>query len=418
MPEAGRTRRLVPAFVGALPSRFKTPLLREALKFALCAGGAGLSQADQGCFMRVMRMAEKGGAARPHRDIFDGVACQRRKRPRLAAGDFSGDESSEELVGEILRAFQTKSGFVAAVRGKQRRVLSKLLWDETPLEVEGARYLLYSRDLLLVAFGLLQNAAHVELWGEQLGVGPDSTRMRSCMLSSDVFLTEQAHARARYGSRAFVLALQLFVDEAVVSWSGAHYVYPIRARVLNVRDRAVQWVTVGYIPHVGKEVARTAPGSRRASDTRNGILQRCLAILLRRFVGASRQGVPVELPGRQELSAVPPLVGVVADQLGERSVMCLMGSACDFFCSHCVVHRDAAEEPEGFSAPARDVLAMLDAQLEGAVVRDLDPRPSLRAPRKTQHSALAFVPAIGAVWGLTTNSKQLQNIFSFDLLHV
>jgi len=63
--------------------------------------------------------------------------------------------------------------------------------------------------------------------------------------------------------------------------------------VLNVRDRAVQWVTVGYVPHVGKPVARTAAARRRASDTRNGVLQRCLAVLLRPFVGASQDGVAV-----------------------------------------------------------------------------------------------------------------------------
>jgi len=203
-----------------------------------------------------------------------------------------------------------------------------------------------------------------------------------------------------------------------VSWSGAHYMFPIRARVLNVRDRTVQWVTVGHVPHVGKPVARTAAARRRASVARNGVLQRCLAVLLRRFVGASQTSVAVEFLGRQTLTAVPRIFGLVADQLGERSVVCLMGNACEVFFSHCVVRRDVAGGPAGVGAPARDVTAVLDSQLDGAITRDRDPRPSLRNQLRTEHSALAFVPAIGAVWGLATDSRQLYAIISLDLLHV
>jgi len=434
MSEASRTKRLVPPSVGQRPSRFNTPLLKEVLKFALCAGGAGLSQADQAWYVSVLLMVEGGGTA--HRDP---ETRQRRpgcrKRRRRAAEDThtraavhgggdstanssTEDDRSDEVEGEIARTFPSKRAFSAAVRAEQRRVLSKLCWDETPLDVEGVRYFFYSRDLLHAVLDMLQHAGHVQLWGEQLGVGPDGTRLRSAMLDSDLFLCEEVHVRARHGSLSFVLGVQLFIDEAVVSWSGAHYMYPIRARVLNVRDRAVQWVTVGYVPHVGKAVHRTAAARRRASDSRNGVLQRCLAILLRRFVGASQTGVPVEFPGQQQLTAVPRLIGLVADQLGERSVVCLMGNACEFFCSHCVVRRGVAGGPGGVGAPARDVTAVLDAQLEGAMTRDRDPRPSLRNQLKTEHSALAFVPAIGAVWGLATDSKQLYSIISFDLLHV
>jgi len=192
--------------------------------------------------------------------------------------------------------------------------------------------------------------------------------------------------------------------------------YPVRARVVNVRDRSVQWVTVAYIPHVGKAVARTAAARLRASATRNGVLQRCLAVLLRRFVCASQVGVQVLFPGQRVLTAVPRLIGLVADQLRERSVFCFMGSTCEFFCSHCVVRRDVAGGPDGVGAAARDVTAVLDAQLEGAITRDGDPRPSLRGHLRTEHSALAFVPAVGAIWGLATDNKRLRDITSFDLL--
>ena len=435
MPEARMTKRLVPSSVGQRPSRFNTPLLREALKFSLCAGGPGLSKSDQMWYVSVLLMAERGGGAQRRGDDRRwGGGGRKRRLPEAeeipseavprSRGDYRGTEvepdgtRSDDMQGELGRAFPSKSAFAAAVCEEQRRVLSKLRWDETPIEVEGERYLFYSRDLLLVALDLVQSARHVQLWGEELGLGSDGSRLRSDMLDSDLFLAEELHVRRVHGSSSFALGVQLFIDEAVVSWSGAHYVYPIRARVLNVRDRGVQWVTVGYVPHVDQPAARTAVARRRASDARNGLLQRCLAVLLRGFVGASQTGVTVEFPGRQALTAVPRLVGIVADQLVERSIVCLMGCACEFFCSHCTVRRHVAGGPEGVGAPLRDVTAVLDAQLEGALTRDRDPRPSLRDHLRIEHSALAFVPAIGAVWGLATDSKQLYNIISFDLLHV
>jgi len=326
--------------------------------------------------------------------------------------------SSDDEDGEIARAFPNKSSFVIAVREEQRRVLSKLFWDETPMEVEGATYKFYSRDLLSAVLDLLLNASHVQLWGEKLSNGLDGTRMRADMMDSDLFLLEERIVRRRHGSLSFVLGVQLFMDEAVVSWSGAHYMYPIRARVVNIRDRTVQWVTVGYIPHVGKPTTRTAAARRRASDTRNAVLQRCIAILLRRFVPASQAGVSVQFPGRQKLTAVPRIVGLVADQLGDRSALCLMGNACEFFCSHCMVRRHVAGGAAGVGAARRDVTTLLDAQLDGAIARDRDPRPSLRTLLRTEHSSLAFVPALGAVWGLVTDDKRLFDIISFDLLHV
>ena len=401
----------------------------------MCAGGPGLSKSDQMWYVSVLLVVERGGGAQGRRTGCHGGLGGRKRRLPGADGSsaedvFSGRgkdpvaeevpelDSSDDMQGELGRAFPSTSAFAAAVREEQRRVLSKLSWNKTPIAVEGVTYLFDSRDLLLVALDRLQSAGHVQLWGEELCLGSDGSRLRSDMLDSDLFLTEELHVRRVHGSLSFWWAVQLFIDEAVVSWSGAQYVYPIRARVPNVRDRSVQWVTVGYGPHVGKPAARTAAARRRASDGRNGLLQRCLAVLLRGFVGASQTGVTVEFPGRQPLTAVPRLLGIVADQLAERSIVCLMGSACDFFCSHCTVRRHVAGGPAGVGAPVRDVTAMLDAQFDGALTRDRDPRPYLDDQLRMEHSALAFVPGIGAVWGLATDNKQLYNIISFDLLHV
>ena len=431
LPEASKSRRLVPPEVGLKPTRFNTPLLREVLKFALSAGGPGLSQADQRWYVSVLFLAEEGADGRRRRGLHT-VRAERRAplasiehataAPRgIGIGGLSDGEDGdlvEDTGGEVTRSFGSRSAFVAAVREEQRRVLSKLHWDETPLEVEGVGYTFYSRDLLQAVLDLLRGAEHVQFWGEEVGLAPDATRLRADMMDSDLFLAEEGIVRGRHGSLSFVLGVQLFIDEAVVSWSGAHYVYPVRVRVLNVRDRNVQWVTVGYVPHVGKPVERSAAARRRASDARNGLLQRCLAILLRRFIVASQDGVTVSFPGSSDLLAVPRLLGLVADQLGERSVVCLMGNSCEFFCSHCIVHRDVAGGPDGVGADRRDVTTGLDAQLEGAITRDRDPRPSLRGMLRTEYSALAFVPAIAAVAGLATDNQLLYRIISFDLLHV
>jgi len=83
-----------------------------------------------------------------------------------------------------------------------------------------------------------------------------------------------------------------------------------------------------------------------------------------------------------------------------------------------MVRRDVAGGPNGVGAAACDVTAVLVAQLKGAIARDADPRPSLRHQLRATHSALAFVPAVGAVWGLATENKRLYDIISFDVLHV
>jgi len=156
--------------------------------------------------MSVMLMAETGGVPScTHDDGRDGESgpqrswpgrdgLHRRKRPRLvprADGDDGVPDDDEDVrtgatdedgegtwpeSGELARPFPAKSSFVAAVCEEQRRVLSKLFWDETPLEVEGVAYLFYPSDLLLAVLDLLQHSGDVQLWGEKLGVGPDGTR--------------------------------------------------------------------------------------------------------------------------------------------------------------------------------------------------------------------------------------------------
>lgn len=118
-------------------------------------------------------------------------------------------------------------------------------------------YWFHSRDMLPVAVEMLQAAQHIQLTGEALPVGPDGTRMRSETMESDYFLKEEKNARRLHGASAYLLGVHLFLDEALVSWSGAHYMFPRRARVVNVKDGVGMWVTVGYLSHVPKTVVRT-----------------------------------------------------------------------------------------------------------------------------------------------------------------
>eukprot|EP00168_Porphyra_purpurea_P017247 TRINITY_DN5885_c0_g1_i2.p1 TRINITY_DN5885_c0_g1~~TRINITY_DN5885_c0_g1_i2.p1 ORF type:complete len:457 (-),score=55.69 TRINITY_DN5885_c0_g1_i2:244-1614(-) len=188
-------------------------------------------------------------------------------------------------------------------------------------------------------------------------------------------------------------------------------------RVLNVLDRASRWVTVGYMSHVLKPVGRTAAAKRVASDSRNAILQRCPAVLLRRVYEASDAGAAMEMPDGAHVRAFPRIIGLVADQLGERAAMSLMGNACKFSCSHYMVPRDIAGGRDGLGAQPRAFTEVVDAQAAGAVDRDQDSRPSRRNQLRVEHSALAFLPALAGIWGLATDDRRLYDIICFDVLH-
>jgi len=320
-------------------------------------------------------------------------------------------------LGVVGTAFPTPSAFLSAVREEQNRCLAKRMWEQTPIRINGVTYMFYSRDLWLVAKELLLKADHIQLTGEALPAGPDGTRMRSGSMDSNYFLREEANVR-RLHPGAFMLGVQLYLDEALVSWSGAHYIFPIRARVVNIKDDGGMWVTVGYLSHVPKPVGQTEADRLRASDARNDLLQRSLAILLRRFNGVSQHGEQVQLSGNKSALAVSRLVGLMMDQPQERSLMCLMGNGCQLPCSFCSVHRDKAGVATAGQAKPRDVIAIVEAQLAAAELRDRDPRVSLRSSLKREHSSLAFVPAVAAVHGLATGDLMLYKIVSFDLLHV
>jgi len=135
-------------------------------------------------------------------------------------------------------------------------------------------------------------------------------------------------------------------------------------------------------------------------------------------VRASETGISAQVAGHGTVRLVPRVLGLVVDQVEERNVLALMGNRCNYFCSQCMEDKRVAGALMGIRAVDRDVITTLDAQLAAAIFREDDPRQCRRRALGQQHSALAFVPALGAVHGLSTGGRALYRIVSFDVLHV
>jgi len=265
---------------------------------------------------------------------------------------------------------------------------------------------------------MIHAAVPICLTGEALAAGLDVTRMRSGTTDSNAFLREEANMRRMHGIRAFLLGVQLYLDEALLSWSGVHYIFPVRMRVLIILDDAGRWVTVGYMSHVPKPVGQTDVYKLAASDARNSLLQRSLAVWTRRFAAASRDGLDVSLDGQKSLLAVPRVIGLIVDQPQKRSLFCLLGNLCELPFSLSDVHNIVAGMEAAAGANKRSVTALVEAQLAASILRDRDPRVSLRGPIQREHSAIVFVPSLTALHGFVTGDLKLYEVVSMDLLHV
>ena len=405
LPEASRSVPVVDPVWATRPSRFNSPALRGALLFALTAGGSGLSEPNQVSYARSLRAIE--------REAVRGAATG----------------------GPFTSAFGSSHSFLTGTRREVKRVLAERNWQQVPIEVGERVFQYYYRDILqagldelaaatTVSFGPTDAAARAadDDGGAHLHAidldGDDEGRVRRNALDSNIYLLNERDVKRQHGPDARVMGIHLHADEALVSWSGANYIFPIRAKFINVSDGGGQWVTVGYMEHVPKPVEKTSAARVAASDTRNDLFQRCLALSLRRLIRASETGITAPVAGHGAVRLVPRVVGLVVDQVEERNVLALMGNRCNFFCSHCMEDKRISGALMGIRAVDRDVTTTLDAQLAAAVVRAEDPRVSRRRALGQQHSALAFVPALGAVHGLSTGCRDLYRIVSFDLLHV
>jgi len=393
MAEATQAVPVVDPSWALRPSRFSSPALRGALAFALTAGGSGLTERAQVLFARTLRAVEK--------EATRGTAS----------------------TGPMSAAFESSRSFLTATRHEMNRVLATRKWKKVPIVVSGKTYMYYFRDVLEAGIDAVAAASTVSFGDtEQLLAldldADDDGRVRHGSLDSDLYQAEAQDVRRLHGADARVLGVQLHADEALVSWSGAKYMFPVRANFINNLDSGGTWVSVGYIEHVPKAVEKTAKARLAVSDSRNDLFQRCIAVSIRTLVRASEVGVSVAVVGRGVMRLFPRVVGLVVDQLEERNFYALMGNQCRYFCSICMEDRRASGALRGIRAVDRDVVSTLDSQLAAARGRRRDPRASRRRALGNEHSALAFVPALGAVHGLGTRAANLYRIVSFDVLHV
>lgn len=388
-PEMRESVPVVDASEADVPSLFDTPCLASVLRFTLTAGGSGFTRADQSTFARILLNVEAGMA------------------------------TSNGPTGQVTSRFTSPYAFTSSIQAEQRRVLAERKWRVVRITVGGRGYQFYYRDMLTAALDAVLAAEDVDLDGGRLPAGPSGERRRSGTLDADLFVDSTAEVRAIHGDHAHVLALYIHADEAQASWSGGHVIYPVRMLVANVRDGGGRWINVGHVPHIPKVVGngRNARSRLAVADARNELLQRCLAVMLRGVVEASQHGVWVNLPGLARVFLVPRVLGLVTDQVEERSILALMGNQSTYNCSHCLAVRRASCEAS-CTAERRPVISTLEAQVAAAEARAADGRPRSRVALARATSALPFVPALGAVHGLSTGTNALYSIVSFDALHV
>lgn len=193
--------------------------------------------------------------------------------------------------------------------------------------------------------------------------------------------------------------------------------YPIRARFPNVLSGTTGWVTVGYIPYLKPRHGASDAEKIKLRIKRNGLLQRCLAVLLDRFIVASRDGEHVTLRDLGDYTVFPRIVLYVADQPEERHVVGLLLNQCSKMCTPCMAAKNEVGSP-GLEPQERDVLATLELQLEAAALMAAGTGAGRLQQISADHSASPFVPILGAVHGLGTGTLALYKVFGFDLLHV
>lgn len=223
--------------------------------------------------------------------------------------------------------------------------------------------------------------------------------------------------RRVHGQDALVLLVTLHADEAVVSWAGVHYMFPIRAEFPSF-DGGGHWVTVGYVPDISKALEPTTRARQVVSDARTDLFQRCLVVFMRKFIRASELGYPVNIPGLGPRLLVPRVGGLVVDLMEEKNFLALMDNMSNLVCSHCRVRRAASCGTEAHPKELRDVVDTLEAQFFAAQTRMRDPRASPRTLLSVAHSALPFLPVLGAMHGLGTRNQSYFRIISWDALHV
>jgi len=200
--------------------------------------------------------------------------------------------------------------------------------------------------------------------------------------------------------------------------SAAHYLYPVRMRVVNDVTGEVAWHTIAHVPFVRTEQEPSAKLKGRAR--RCGVLQRTLYLCLRDAIASSHIGTKLEAPIHGFTRAYFRVLLYCCDQMEERSILCLKSGMCDYPCTNCMVSKEDLGTARALTAVDRRAINSLQHQIElqeAGGGRKLVDR-TRRAAIRTRDSYNAFIPALACMAGLATPPNHLYKMIAFDALHV
>eukprot|EP00168_Porphyra_purpurea_P006996 TRINITY_DN1859_c0_g1_i2.p1 TRINITY_DN1859_c0_g1~~TRINITY_DN1859_c0_g1_i2.p1 ORF type:complete len:629 (-),score=101.22 TRINITY_DN1859_c0_g1_i2:903-2789(-) len=276
----------------------------------------------------------------------------------------------------------------------------------------GVTHVTYFRSAFNTALDALRDARVVQLRRDDGEVGD----RRQAPMDSEVFRAHQDAIDATTVKKAFVLGLYVHSDASLMSWSGAHYRYPIRIRVVNDVPGEVRWFTIAYVP-----IVRTLkePGAKQqATGRRWGVLQRTLYLAFREAIAESHGGHQLdECIGAYSLAFLRVLL-YACDTPEEWAVLCIKAGDFGKSCSTCERQDEDACSEKGVTAAPRDVVETLTRYLEAVMLGRTTRTRKRRVILETKSSINAFVPALASLGGLDTVPHHLYKMIAIDPLHV
>lgn len=385
LQDASRAQPLVTPRARARPGRFDTVRLRALQRFVLSIGAAGMTQREQRLLYDFL-------------ETWDGTHV--------------GMEAADRDRTPLRDNFASPTAFVNALRDDIDHAAIEAGWKEVMLTEAGVEYEAFFRSVLDVLASLLLHADVVRWWSGDTGPAP-STDRRESPLDGDAFKECEREVLSMNGPRSCVIGLHAYSDSSQLSWSGAHKLYPLRVKVVNLSGRE-KWVTVAYVPVV-KTLQETA-ADERGRLRRCGIMQRVLYLAFREAFSASHCGFL--MPSLTGLRLFPRILLCVCDQPEEGLVLCLKGGKCKRPCSQCDVKVEVCGAPIALDARGREVVASLERHLETAGYRRRAVHRQRRLTLEAMDSGNSFVPALAGMAGTSTAPYLFYRMVGFDVLHV
>ena len=199
-------------------------------------------------------------------------------------------------------------------------------------------------------------------------------------------------------------------------FSSAHYLYPVRIRVVNDVTGVVHWHTIAYVPYV--HIRKKPEAKEKAKGRRWGVLQRTLYLAFRDEMESSHNGVKLDDSIGGLFLAFFRILLYACDRPEERSVLCLKAGNCGHPCSNCDVLAEDACTDKGTTGVPRDVIDSLEYQMEIAALSQAGKKRPRRMYLESKRSINAFIHALACSGGLATAPHYLYKMIAFDPLHV